>query len=64
MAASDDDAHGRPEQRRGTACFDESLVFCNHADRWHDRMIVGFLALIVSVVGLILTLVDLLALFG
>lgn len=74
MIIDHDDADGGPRRRWDTTYsrdrarypLDEPPVFCSHEDRWHDRMIVGFLALmlIASVVGLITTLVDLLALLG
>ena len=42
--------------------LDEPPLLCSREERWHDWMIVGFLALmlIVSAVGLVTTLVDLL----
>ncbi|QEE41778.1 hypothetical protein FV242_21170 [Methylobacterium sp. WL64] len=43
---------------------EEPPLFCSHEDRWLDRIIVGFLALmlILAAIGLITTLVDLRAL--
>ncbi|WP_419828838.1 hypothetical protein [Methylobacterium sp.] len=43
---------------------EEPPLFCSYEDRWLDRIIVGFLALmlILAAIGLITTLVDLRAL--
>ena len=70
MADSHDDMHGGSERRTGTtrsrdkarSLLDEPPLLHSPEDRWHNRMLVSFLALmlIVSVVGLVRTLVNLL----
>ena len=72
MTANLHTAYGDPERRRdtfrsrdeATSPLDEPLVFCSPEDRWHDRILVGLLMLIVTLVGLVTTLLDLLPLLG
>ena len=44
--------------------LDEPALFCSHEDRLHDGMLVGFMVLMLlgALIGLLTTLVDLLAL--
>ena len=74
MTANLHTAYGDQERRRdtsrsrdeATSPLDKPLVFCSPKDRWHDRILVGFLLLmlIVTLVGLVTTLLDLFPLLG